>query len=314
MAPKVSKPSTGEAKAKAKAKAAPPVDKNTVCNFLTTMKHTDDQSKAAIYDHYKGLGRFDAEKMQIIARWKLDKTCKWATSDLQERTKIESSSSTSLSGFGARFDVGKALNMEDNSPLLDEILEEMGHDEDWDSNNVMERIFMKKGLKRYKLEGLKQFNANTSEEVTKEIFSASTDGASSSKPDLLSACGSGGSDVKVKVENPNYQKLQEHICVVKSGKTSLEKEVAKALDFQEAIQVKMMSDASLQTKVNETKTIVETAEAFMKQIRSFLAQTDILDKSSDVSAVLPKAQAMADMAVSHFDGLKAFLKRNKPLA
>lgn len=124
MARKVSKPSAGEAKAKAK--VAPPVDKNTVCNFLTTMKHTDDQSKAAIYDHYKGLGRFDAEKMQIIARWKLDKTCKWATSYLQERTKMESSSYTSLSGFGTRFDVGEALNMEENNPLLDDILEEMG--------------------------------------------------------------------------------------------------------------------------------------------------------------------------------------------
>ena len=56
------------------------VDKKDISNFLGQMKRATSDDAVALYQHYKTLGKFDAQKQTLIAKWKADKSCQWYSS------------------------------------------------------------------------------------------------------------------------------------------------------------------------------------------------------------------------------------------
>jgi len=82
----------------------PPMNKLDVSNFITSLAAAGktDPAKQQCLDLYKGLARFDGMKAEILAKWKMDKTCKWICNYQQEKTKTVTNSTTILEGFGTK--------------------------------------------------------------------------------------------------------------------------------------------------------------------------------------------------------------------
>ena len=45
------------------------VDKKDISNFLGQMKRANSDDAVALYNHYKTLGKFDAQKQALVAKW-----------------------------------------------------------------------------------------------------------------------------------------------------------------------------------------------------------------------------------------------------
>ena len=110
-----------------------------------------------------------------------------------------------------------ALNMKDDNPVLLEILNELESDDAWDPSSIIGRVYVKQGVKRFKLGGLEKFMEVTSEEKLKESFSVSSAGLS--KEGLLSSSSS-SDGLNIKMENPGFRQLQSSVAVLRSAKGS----------------------------------------------------------------------------------------------
>jgi len=106
--------------------------------------------------------------------------------------------------------------MKEDNPFLLEILEELESDECWDPNSILGRIYVKKGVKRYKLGGLQKFMEVKFDEQEKESVTVSTSGLS--KEGIIPSSSSSSSALTIKIENPGFAKLQSSVAVLKSGK------------------------------------------------------------------------------------------------
>jgi hypothetical protein len=81
-----------------------------VSNFLVQLAKTkagvagnpEDAAKTGTLALYKSLGRFDEEKKALVAKWKLDKSCKWFSEYTHSREKENAVSTEALLGFGTR--------------------------------------------------------------------------------------------------------------------------------------------------------------------------------------------------------------------
>jgi tryptophanyl-tRNA synthetase len=73
-----------------------------VSNFITQSKKSSNPDKVATLQLYQSLGRFDTEKKNLVAKWKLDKTCKWFSEYTHSREKEHEVKTESLLGFGTR--------------------------------------------------------------------------------------------------------------------------------------------------------------------------------------------------------------------
>lgn len=71
-------------------------------NMITSLRNSKDQVKVDLLAKYKSLPRFDIEKHNILKQWKMDKSCKWASSYLQEVSQEKSSKQSELEGYGTR--------------------------------------------------------------------------------------------------------------------------------------------------------------------------------------------------------------------
>jgi len=70
--------------------------------MITSLKNSKDTSKAQLLAKYQSLPRFDPEKNNILKKWKLDKSCKWVSSYMQEVSQEKSCKDTELEGYGTR--------------------------------------------------------------------------------------------------------------------------------------------------------------------------------------------------------------------
>ena len=61
---------------------------------------TPDQE--TVWSKYKSLGRFDQDKKELIANWKMDKSCKWMQSFSKSLEKTASVECEIISGWGTR--------------------------------------------------------------------------------------------------------------------------------------------------------------------------------------------------------------------
>lgn len=210
--------------------------------------------------------------------------------------------------------MAKALNIPEHHPLLEEILKDLESDMDWDDDNTIASIYKKKGLKRYKLEGVKGFKERNKVDKVKETFSATTGGpASSSMGPLLQAAGSSMDQAKIKIENPLYQELQQQLNVVKSGKTQLEKLYSQALDLKVVLQQKACEDPLFDAKLKEYGKSCDCLDSFLQQLRVFLYKSEALDQSCDSKLIIGEATSLVDSCMAHCDGIKSLMKRSKAL-
>jgi nucleoid-associated protein YgaU len=94
---KATRAANAEAKAKAQAADAALKDQR---NFLTQGKNAKDENVRSAYNHYMGLGRFSAEKKQLLEMWKKDKSCKWFLNYERTQSQQLASNSNGLKGYG----------------------------------------------------------------------------------------------------------------------------------------------------------------------------------------------------------------------
>ena len=97
--------SSGSRKRKAKEKETEEVSDNDTRNFLTQLKNPKGDNvaeKAIVFEMYSGMSRFDAEKKELIDRWKKDKTCKWHQEYAHLRTKTEAVIQERMDGYGTK--------------------------------------------------------------------------------------------------------------------------------------------------------------------------------------------------------------------
>ena len=78
------------------------VDKKDISNFLGQMKRATSDDAVALYQHYKTLGKFDAQKQTLIAKWKADKSCKWYSSYSESFEKTSSTKKQGAVGWSTR--------------------------------------------------------------------------------------------------------------------------------------------------------------------------------------------------------------------
>ena len=83
------------------------VTKNDQANFSTQMnaaanKGTLNPDQLAMWTKYKKMGRYDEDKKELIAQWKLDKSCKWIQHFRKSQEKSSTVENDSLSGWGTR--------------------------------------------------------------------------------------------------------------------------------------------------------------------------------------------------------------------
>ena len=74
-------------------------------NFLTQVKNpkgANQGEKAIVWEMYSGMSRFDAEKKDLIEKWKKDKSCKWHQDYAHLRTKKEACLQERMDGFGTK--------------------------------------------------------------------------------------------------------------------------------------------------------------------------------------------------------------------
>ena len=83
------------------------VDKKDQSNFATQMNNAAKSGQLkpdqeAVWSKYKTLGRFDQDKKDLIAQWKMDKSCKWIQHFSKSQEKISSVVEESVHGWGTR--------------------------------------------------------------------------------------------------------------------------------------------------------------------------------------------------------------------
>ena len=76
--------------------------KRNASNFVTSMGKSNHPEATAILEHYKGLGRYDEEKTNIIALWNKDRSLKWVNSFVETRTETANVTESAALGHGTK--------------------------------------------------------------------------------------------------------------------------------------------------------------------------------------------------------------------
>ena len=174
------------------------VDKKDISNFLGQMKRANSDDAVALYNHYKTLGKFDAQKQALVAKWKADKSCKWYSSYSESFEKTSASKKQGAVGWSTRpagdqslffstfiahpssllrWEIANEMHRNPGSPSFKELLDTLeSSSEKWDESLPQEKFLKDKGEKKYfwsSASGLAKF-----EEVEKhsEEFSSSVGG------------------------------------------------------------------------------------------------------------------------------------------
>ena len=254
--PRVNKAAAAKSSAKATAKAAakvkvePPspqrsprveeivpvsqaatVDKKDISNFLGQMKRANSDDAVALYNHYKTLGKFDAQKQALVAKWKADKSCKWYSSYSESFEKTSASKKQGAVGWSTRpagdqslffstfianpssllrWEIANEMHRNPGSPSFKELLDTLeSSSEKWDESLPQKKFLKDKREKKYfwsSASGLAKF-----EEVEKhsEEFSSSVGGYDSKggKP----KGGATGDSSEEQAKYPVYTELKKKV-------------------------------------------------------------------------------------------------------
>jgi len=107
---------------------------------------------------------------------------------------------------------------EDNHPLLAAVLAGLESDNDWNVETAIGKVYVAQGVKRYKLEGLTQFQKVATVESEKESLAVKGVGLCKGPVPSASSASSSGGAVAIKQENPLMGEFLQSLVVVKSAK------------------------------------------------------------------------------------------------
>lgn len=82
-------------------KAQKRLDQSNMVTQLKSDKASGDQK--LILEHYKSLDIRDPLKQEILSKWKMDKSCRWANSFIQTVFKGTTNISESVNDYGSQF-------------------------------------------------------------------------------------------------------------------------------------------------------------------------------------------------------------------
>lgn len=81
------------------------VSKLDMAGFITAAKKTSNAALRQAYDEHVNLPRFDSRKAAIVARWKVDKSCRWVTDYIQTMGQSTEKSTVTMQGYGTRLGI-----------------------------------------------------------------------------------------------------------------------------------------------------------------------------------------------------------------
>lgn len=91
-----------DAKSKQKDSTQAAQDKKDQSNMLTQLKKGDTTEKVQTLQLYQSLPRFSDEKLELLKKWKLDKTCKWIASYKETRSMTQTTKHQEKDGFATK--------------------------------------------------------------------------------------------------------------------------------------------------------------------------------------------------------------------
>ena len=174
------------------------VDKKDISNFLGQMKRATSDDAVALYQHYKTLGKFDAQKQTLIAKWKADKSCKWYSSYSESFEKTSSTKKQGAVGWSTRlagdqnsflilfvlclksfallrWEIANDMHRNPSSPSFNKLLDTLeSSSEKWDESLPQEKFLKDQGELKYfwsSASGLAKFEEidKHSEEFTSSV-------------------------------------------------------------------------------------------------------------------------------------------------
>ena len=231
---------TSEAKIEAARVAAAEQKKKDQSALIGALKKTSKEGAAEVLDAYQKLGRFDAEKNAILQKYINDKTISWMNSYLEEKKFVQSEVQEGAEGHTSQRGVAKLLGMSADDPALAAIVGEAPCDEDWGSENAIERGFKKAGLKRYKLSYMDGLIKETS--MKEESSSMSSEANLKNKKALANA--SRGSSV-VKIELKEYGVLKSDSKIISMGERKVERMLSEFKKYRSQLVVAKKPEGSL---------------------------------------------------------------------
>lgn len=78
-------------------------DKKDQSNMLTQLKKGDTTEKVQTLQLYQSLPRFSDEKLELLKKWKLDKSCKWIASYKETRSMTQTTKHQEKDGFATKY-------------------------------------------------------------------------------------------------------------------------------------------------------------------------------------------------------------------
>lgn len=72
-------------------------------NMVTQLKQGDTPEKVETLELYKSLPRFSQEKVDLLKKWKLDRTCKWIGSYKESRSFTSKTTKSEKEGYATKY-------------------------------------------------------------------------------------------------------------------------------------------------------------------------------------------------------------------
>ena len=215
-----------------------------------------------------------------------------------------------------RFQVADLLKMPHDSEIFKAILEDLPSDS-WPDDSAMNKIYNKKGLKRYRLhdvEGfVKKLKQETEEEEFAHVADQATTGTSLKSLQLAASSGSVEQKVTIKIEK-HWVAFNEKLTMAQSGKAALEKKENEASEIYAEMELRK-DDIGAKAWV-DAESIMTALRDCLQKLRTALAAARLLKKESDQASIESATITLNEMGVEtmiHVDGIKSTMKRWRSL-
>lgn len=192
------------------------------------------------------------------------------------------------------------LDMEKDKKLLQAILDSLQSDDLWDENIPREKALKEMKEPRYHYMK-KNMTISGTKSNEKDTVMAGGDFKKTDAQNMLKD--QTGDSVHIKVENPQLVSFRQDLAVLRSGKTRLEKEWAKAKDILLKIQEKNPTIGSeLTTACGHLATTIEDLRIFIHASEKI--EEPNKDDSSKLAGEIEKNE-------NHLDAFKRLVQKKK---
>ena len=151
-----------------------------------------------------------------------------------------------LHNFYLRYDVAKLMNMDYSNDvqkkLVDKIASQLPCDEDWDDDDEWQKAYKSCGLKRFRIDKQLLSCSKETEEHTEVIESSSSKDGKGAMKSLFDKA---DPEVKIKIQNPEFVDLGNHVRTTKSAADAVAALIAQMKRLLPSLQV-ISGDAGVQ--------------------------------------------------------------------